>query len=326
MVSRTARMGSRSVAALLLALCMALVAVLPFAGPATAQDATPEAEAPTGIAALGLPQIQVRATDTSFVVVLAPPYSEGWTQFTLQNESSTPATFNLVKLAEGQTAGDVSSAVFAAFQGTGGTLPDWWASAEFAGGAWAPVGGTVDTAAYLTPGRWVVFSSNPFSPQPVQSFSVATPQELVDVYGMEPEAGATPEADASPAAEPVVEGLPADGQISITDGAFTGAESPVSGPQVWAVTNNSSQVSELVVAYVDYDIPLEEAVLWVGTVAAGDVGSGVIQNASGLLSPGATSYIDLDLQTGTYVLFSTAPDAAGGLQSDGGLVQVIQVP
>ncbi|HYI25329.1 MAG TPA: hypothetical protein VD767_07975 [Thermomicrobiales bacterium] len=323
MGSRTARMGGRSVTALLLALAMALMAVAPFAGPASAQDASPEAEAPTGIAAMGLPQILVRATDTAYAVVLAPPYAEGWTQITLQNETATPATVNLVKLGEGQTAGDISSAVFAAFQGQGGTLPDWWQSAEFAGGAWAAAGGTSTSAVYLTPGRYVVFSSNLFSPQPVQTFAVATEQELVDLYGIVPEA--TPVGgEASP--EAVAEGLASDGAVSITDGAFTGADAPVSGPQVWAVTNDSSEVSELVVAFVAYEIPLEEATLWVGTVAAGDIGSGVVQNATGLISPGTTVYLDLDLAPGTYVLFSAAPAAAGGLQSDGGLVQVIQVP
>jgi hypothetical protein len=325
MVSRTARVGGRSVAVLLLALSVALVAVLPFAGSTTAQDASPEAVPEvSAIAALGLPQILVRATDAAYAVVIAPPVVEGWTQVTLQNETESPAVVNLVKLQDGQNAGDISSAVFAAFQGQGGTLPEWWANAEFAGGAWAAAGESVDTAVYLTPGRWVVFSSNPFSPQPVQTFAVATPEELETVYGIVPEAtpvGGTPEAT------PVTEGLPADGQISIEDGAFTGAESPVSGPQVWAVTNNSSQVSELVVAFVDYEIPADEAVAWVGTVAAGVIGNGVIQSGTGLLSPGATAYIALDLAPGTYVLFSAAPDASGtGLQAGAGLVQVVQVP
>ena len=62
------------------------------------------------------------------------------------------------------------------------------------------------------------------------------------------------------------------------------------------------------------------------TVAAGNIGSGVIQNATGLMSPGATVYLNLDLAPGVYVVFSTSPAAAGGLQSDAGLVQVIQVP
>lgn len=327
MVSTTARVGGRSVAALLLALAMALVAVLPFAGPATAQEASPapEEEA-SGLAALGLQQILVRATDATYAVVVAPPVVEGWTQVTLQNETDTAAVVNFVKLQEGQTAGDISSAVFSAFQGEGGELPEWWSTAEFAGGAWAAAGDSVDTAVYLTPGRWVAFSTNPMSPQPVQSFAVATPEELETVYGIVPEA--TPVgAEASPEAAPVVEGLPADGQISITDGAFTGAESPVSGPQIWAVTNDSSQVSELVVAYVDYDIPAEEAVAWVGTVAAGNIGNGVVQSGTGAMAAGATVYLALDLQPGTYVLFSTQPDsAAGGLQADAGLVQVIQVP
>lgn len=322
MVSKTAGVRGRSVTTLLLGVVMALVAVLPFAGSVSAQDATPEAAPePTGLAALGLQEIQVTAQALSYSVTFAPPLVEGWALLTLVNGTDLPAVVNVAQVPEGTAVGDLSSALFAAFQGAGGELPEWWASANFAGGAMAGAGETTQTAVYLTPGQWAAFSTNPAAVQPVQTFAVATEQELIDVYGLEPEA--TPVADV--AATPVVEGLPADGSVSIDDGAFTIAEAPVSGPQIWAVTNNSSQISELVLVSVDYDIPPEEAVLWVGTFAAGDLGNAVIQNGSGLLSPGATAYVSVDLAPGTHVLFSSAPDAAGGLQSDNGLVTVFAV-
>lgn len=319
MVSRSARVGGRSVTALLLALAMALVAVMPFAGTTTAQE---EAE-PSALAGLELQEIRVRATDASYAVVVAPPVVEGWTLITLVNETASPAVVNFTPLPEGLAAGEISSAVFGSFQGAGGELPEWWSTAGFAGGAWASPGETVETAIYLTPGRWVAFSTNPMSPQPIQTFQVATEQELIDVYGLEPEA--TPVA--SPEATPVGEaGLPSDGTVTIEDGSFTGTEAVASGAQVWEVTNNSSQVAELVVAYVDYDIPPDEAVLWVGTFAEGLIGNAVVQNGSGALAPGASAYVALDLAPGTYVLFSSHPDTAGGLQSANGLTQVIQVP
>ena len=322
MVSKAARVRGRSVTALLLGLLMALVAVMPFAGSASAQDATPEATPePTGLAALGLQEIQVTASAQTYSLSYAPPLVEGWTLLTLVNESELPAVVNVGQVPDGSSVGDLSSALFAAFQGVGGDLPAWWANGTFAGGAVAGAGATTQTAVYLTPGSWAAFSTNPVSVQPVQTFAVATEQELIDVYGIVPEA--TPVADA--AATPVVEGLPADGTVSIDDGVFTIAQAPVSGPQIWAVSNNSAQPAELILVSVDYDIPPEEAVLWVATFAAGDLGNATIQNGSGLLSPGSTAYVSLDLAPGTYVAFSTSPDAAGGIQSDTGLVTVFAV-
>lgn len=321
MVSDTARGRGRPVTTLLLGVVMALLAIMPFAGTAVAQDATPEVETPTGLAALGLQEVAITATADTYALSFAPPLVEGWTVVTLTNESEAPAVVNIGQLPEDATLGDLSSTLFASFQGEGGELPDWWANATFAGGAWAGAGETVQTAVYLTPGQWSAFSTNPLSVQPVQSFQVATPEDLVNIYGVEAEA--TPVAGA--AATPVVEGLPADGSISITDGAFDIPEAPVAGPQIWEVTNDSSQTSEIILVSVDYDIPLEEAVLWVGTFAAGDLGNAVIQNGSGTLSPGSTAYVSVDLAPGVYVLYSALPDTAGGLQSDAGLVTVFAV-
>jgi hypothetical protein len=322
MVSKTARVRGRSVTALLLGVLITLMAVLPFAGAASAQDATPEAAAePTGLAALGLQEIQVTAQAQTYSLSYAPPLVEGWTLITLVNGTDLPAVVNVGLVPDGTAVGDLSSALFGAFQGAGGELPEWWAASSFAGGAWAGAGETTQTAVYLTPGKWAAFSTSPLSTQAVQTFAVATEQELVDLYGIVPEA--TPVADV--AATPVVEGLPSDGSVSIDDGALSVAEAPVAGPQIWEVTNNSAQASEIVLVSVDYDIPLEEAVLWVGTFAAGDLGSAVIENGSGLLSPGASTFVSLDLAPGTYVLFSSAPDVNGGLQSDNGLVTVFVV-
>jgi hypothetical protein len=48
-------------------------------------------------------------------------------------------------------------------------------------------------------------------------------------------------------------------------------------------------------------------------------------NGSGIISPGDTAYVAVDLAPGTYVLFSTVPDAAGGIQSTNGLNLVFVV-
>lgn len=325
MVSNTARVRGRSVTTLLLGAAMALVAVMPFAGSAVAQDATPEATPePSGLAALGLQEITVTAQAETNSITYTPPLVAGWALVSLVNESEAPAVINIAQLPEGSSVGELSSVAFSAFQGEGGELPEWWAETTFAGGAWAGAGETVQSAVYLTAGQWAAFSTNPLSVQPLQTFQVASEEDLVNIYGVEPEAtpvGGTPVADAMP----VVEGLDSDASVSITDGAFSIPEAPVPGPQVWEVTNDSSQASEIVLVSVDYDIPPEEAVLWVGTFAAGDLGNAVVENGSGLLSSGGSSYVAVDLDPGTYVLFSMHPDTAGGLQSDNGLVTVLVV-
>ena len=320
MVSKPARARGRMVTSLLLGVLMAMLSVVPF-GSAVAQDATPEAEpVASALAGLGLPEIVVTASDATYAISFAPPLVEGWHLLTLTNASATAASVNFAQVPAEQSIGDLSSAVFQAFQGTGGELPEWWGSTVFAGGAWAGPGETTQAAIYLTPGTWATFSTNVMSAQPVQTVAVATPEELVSLYGIEPEA--SPVADA---ATPVAEGLPADGTLTIEDGSYGIASTPAAGPQVWAVTNNSSQVSEFVLVGVDYDIPADEAVLWAETFAAGNIGNAWVVNGSGLISPGDTAYVAVDLAPGTYVLFSAAPDAAGGIQSSNGLNLVFTV-
>lgn len=294
---------------------MAMLAIMPFAGSSAAQEASPEAEpVASALAGLGLPEIVVTASDTTYSIAFGPPLVEGWYLVSLVNASSTTANVNFAQVPAEQSVGDLSSALFATFKGEGGTLPEWWSGTTFAGGAWADVGATTQTALYLGTGTWAAFSINPMSPQPVQTVKVATPDELVSQYGMEPVA--TPVAGG---ATPVAEGLPADGTISITDGAYEISAAPAAGPSVWAVTNNSSQAAEIVIAGVDYAIPAEEAVAWVSTFATGDLGNAWAINGSGILSPGQTAYIAADFATGTYIAFSTVPDAAGGIQSSNGL-------
>lgn len=320
MVSKPARARGRTVTTLLLGMLMAILSVMPF-GSAVAQDATPEAEpVASALAGLGLPEISVTASDLTYAIAFGPPLVEGWHLVSLTNASAAPATVNFAQIPEEQSIGDLSSVLFESFQGAGGELPEWWANVSFAGGAWAGPGETTQTAIYLTPGTWASFSTNPVSVQPVQSVKVATPEELVTNYGMEPVASPV-----ASEATPVAEGLPSDGSITIADGSLTPSAAPVAGPQVWAVTNNSAQASEIILVGVDYAIPAEEAVLWAETFAAGNIGNAWLVNGSGIVSPGDTAYVAVDLAPGTYVLFSTVPDAAGGIQSSNGLNVVFTV-
>lgn len=325
MVGESVRVRDRSFAAVLIGVVMALVAVMPFAGSVGAQDATPEAE---GLG-LDLPEVQITANESTFSVS-GSAIVEGWTIITLVNETEAPAVANLALLPEEQSVGDLTTVVSESFAGEGGELPEWWADATFAGGAWADTGATTQAVVYFTPGEWVVFSSNPASAQPPQIITVLTPEEALDAYGIEPEATPVAGGDASPVAEdgatPVVEGLPADTEISIVDGAIETASAPASGQQLWQVTNNGTQVADLVLYAVDGEIDDAAAADLATTVAAGETPEGAtLAGGIGALSDGGTAYLSANLEAGTYVAFSTQPDTAGGIQASNGVVLVITV-
>ena len=136
--------------------------------------------------------------------------------------------------------------------------------------------------------------------------------------------------DGSPVADdgatPVVEGLPADSEISIVDGAIETASAPVSGQQLWQVTNNGSQVSDLVLYAVDEELDDAAASELATTVASGETPEGAtLAGGMGALSDGGTAYLSANLEAGTYVAFSTQPDTAGGIQASNGVVLVFTV-
>lgn len=314
MSSDSVRYRDRSVAVLVLGVVMSLVAILPFAAHVGAQDATPAAEG----AGLDLPEVIVTAQESVLSIRVAPPVLEGWTLVTLVNESEEVAGVNVALLPEEQSVGDLTTVVSESFTGEGGELPEWWSDATFGGGAYAAPGETSQGVVYLTPGQWVVVSSNPAAIQPAQTINVATAEEAAENYGIEPEAtpvGATP-VDATP----IVEGLDADNQITIADGEFDITSDPESGQQLWQIRNDSEQVSDLVLFSTDEELD-EEAAAELGTAfASGETVEGAtLVGGIGALSTGGTAYLPVDLESGNYVIVSTQPDADGGVQAGNGL-------
>lgn len=315
MSSENVRRRDRSLASLVLGVVMALVAVLPFAGHVGAQDATPEGEG----AGLDLPEITVTAQESVLSIRVVPPVLEGWTLVTLVNESEEVAGVNFGLLPEEQSVGDLTSVVSEVFTGEGGELPEWWSDATFAGGAYAAAGETSQSVVYLTPGQWAVFSTNPAAVQPAQTITVATPEEASENYGIEPEA--TPVAATPDGATPVVEGLEADGEITIADGSFDIASDPESGQQLWQVRNDSDQVADLVLFSTDEELDEDGGVDIATAFAAGETPEGAtLVGGIGALSSGGTAYLSVDLEAGNYVIVSTQPDADGGIQASNGLV------
>jgi len=310
----------RSVAGLVLGVVMALVAFFPFAGYVAAQDATPIADE----LGLELQTVTITAQESVLSIRVEPPVLEGWTMVSLVNESEAIAGVNFALLPEDQSVGDLTTVVSEAFGGEGGELPDWWSEATFGGGAYAGPGETSQGVVYLTPGRWAVFSTNPAAVQPAQTITVATAEEAAENYGIEPEA--TPVAATPVDATPVVEGLEADGEISISDGAFDIANDPESGPQLWQIMNDSVQVSDLVVFQTDEELDEAGLAELATAFASGEETAGAtLVGGIGALSSGGTAYLPVDLEAGNYAVISTQPDADGGIQADNGLAETFVV-
>lgn len=325
-----AEIRSRALVAAVLSVVLALAALLPFAGLASAQDATPEAEAtPAEVetAAPDLPVITITVEADTYSINVPAPVLEGQYVVAVVNTTDALAVANLVVLPEDVAFGELTSTLFDSFQGAGGELPDWWADATYGGGSWAGPGATSETVANLTAGRWTVFSTNPASAQAPQNFTVVTEAQAIADGSLPAPEDATPVAspvDATPVAIEFPE-LEADALIEVADAGIN-AEGAPSGPSLWQVNNAGEQPHDLVVYQVSEGTDAAGAAAVATTVAAGETPADARLFASiGLLGPGSTGYIVGNLEPGTYAVFSTVPDVAGGLQSDAGVVAVLVV-
>lgn len=324
------RSTDRVFAIVVMGLVLALVASMSFVGRSFAQSATPSAspaveEAPVSIAP-DLAVITVTAKEDVFsIAVPSSGVIEGDFVVELVNETSNKITnANFVKLPADVSVGDFTSVLAKSFKGEGGELPAWWSGADatFAGGTFAAPGHTSQSIVNLSAGRWVVFSSNPSGVQSAQVINVATEAEVNGEPAATPVPGATPVAEASP----VAQSLPSDNQITITDSGFDTASDLSAGQKVFEVTNTTNQVRDLVIIKVEGTVDEAAATELAGALSRGDTVNGLVVGGVGALSPNGVAYAGAALESGTYVIFSSLPDANGGLQSANGAVKVVTVP
>lgn len=281
----------------------------------SAQDATPEAMAEEAgmLESLDLPQLNIEARDLVYAVATRGQFAEGWYVLNLTNASEADAVVSLALLPEGTSGGDLSGLKSQAFMGDGGELPEWWDNTSFAGGAVAAPGETASTIVYLTPGQWTAFSTNPVSQQGPANFRVLSAEDLEANYGIvADEASATPEA--SPVAVSAPEGVTASITLGVTDSGFNPSGAPTSGEQLIEVVNEGEQVHDVIMLHTTDEVDEASA----GSIALSWV-RGEDVNATpaggvGALSPGETAYVALTAESGTYLAFSSLPDADGGLQ------------
>ena len=192
--------------------------------------------------------------------------------------------------------------------------------ATFVGGNVAAAGESTSTLAYLTPGKWFMFSSNPASMQTPSSFMIQTPAELETNYGIA--------ASATPAASPVAAGMVApesvvatvtvnvDDQSLVPDGAMAG------GRHILQVTNSGEQVHDVIVLRTAETVDENSAASLATSWVKGEDTGATVAGGVGMLSPAMTAFAGIDVEPGTYMMFSSVPDADGGLQIDKGLVAI----
>lgn len=302
------------------------IGLMGVAGKVAAQDASPVSSpemVETGaFDTSGLPEIVITADQYTFSASVPGSMAEGWYIITLENISDAVASANLALLPEGASGGDLSSAMAQSFQGEGGELPEWWNSATFAGGNVGAAGESTSTLSYLVPGKWFMFTSNPSSQQAPSSFSVLTPEELEENYGISADSTATPMA--SPVADTQVapEGVVATVTVQVDDDSLSPDGTPAGGQQILQVINSGDQVHDMIVLHTEETVDESSATSLGLSWAKGEETGATAVGGVGTLSPGATAFSAIDVQPGTYVAFSSLPDANDGLQVDNGLVAI----
>lgn len=319
MIEQSGRLSRRTFTALGLGASAGLLAARPSV---FAQDASPEVAEVGVFDNTGLTEITITASQFTMSASVPGEMAEGWYIITLVNETETVASANLGLLPEGTTGGDLSSAIFQSFKGEGGELPEWWTSATFAGGNVAAPGGSTSTLVYLIPGKWFIFSTNPASTQSPSSFSILSGEELEAIGAVAPAEEATPMASPDAAGAVAPEGVVATLQVELSDDAIVPGGTPAGGQQVLQVANTGEQVHDFVILQTE-DVQDEEGAAVLATSwVKGEETNATVAGGVGALSPGLTAFAEVNVQPGTYVVFSSMPDANGGLQIDSGLVAI----
>lgn len=294
-----------------------------------AQDATPEVQdelaTPETTATLaeleGATQVSVIANERSYAIYQAGENQPGWYVFNLENASESDASFNLARLPEEVGVGDFTTFLFQLTSGQLTELPTWLMNVTFAGGTYAPVGGTNSVMMHLDAGEWVAYSDMAASSQSVTTIRVSEP---VAEEGEEAADDATPVA-----VEPTViiapEGFGSTFTVSINDGAISADSSPAAGYNILGVRNDASVPANFVVIHSSEAVDEAAAADLAAAFLAGEESGATLAGGMGVLSNNAFGYIELDAVAGSYVGFSSSVNASGGTQLEDGAVIVFNV-
>ncbi|MFN8590389.1 MAG: hypothetical protein U0031_02925 [Thermomicrobiales bacterium] len=278
----------------------ALVPVMAWPELTRAAQATPGAEA-----ADGLPELTITLTDTGFEV--AQPLPAGRYHVIASNSgTATDSHFGLGKIPD-----EITDAQYRAFlQSEDGTDDLAFEDIAFVGAPdWPAPGSSVSGVIDLAPGRYLLFDP---------------------ISGREP-VTLTVDGDAPAAAEPA-----ADLTVTLREMAFDLPETAFrGGAGRWKITNAGAMSHEMAILPVAPEITQEsfahllEVLMSLPEDATPppDLPEFVYQPvaAIGILAPGHTSWLDVDLPPGHYLAVCMLPFSTGYPHAVDGMYQVFDV-
>lgn len=282
----------------LFAALLAVLVFLPLGVVSAAQNATP----PAALAAY--PEVAVTVTDDA-IQVASDQLPAGYIRLTVTNDSQDETGVGLAALPEGQTMEQLSQST----PEPGNFIPPFFYSATLAGGPTSiQPGETASQVVHVDPGQWIVYAEGEQQPVPV---TVA-------------------ESDASVTDAPV-----ADVTITESDFAFTGFEQLAAGQQVLAVTNEGEQPHMLDFFQVPDGTTMDDIAALLAMPDDATPAPGMLQESDIALVPGGqvilqsagtTTWMDVDVQPGTYVLVCFVIDPATGMpHAMEGMVSLFQI-
>jgi hypothetical protein len=338
-----------------LPLLMALILALGTAGPAVAlQDASPAAEG--GLADVGMPQLSITVTESGYEGI--PEEVEAGRYLvilTATEETEEGGGIAFVQPPDGMSGDEFVSAVFGGPDESGvgmadgspvvgmeaspeaspaaspaaspqaspvdegaSGVPDFLFDATFAGGTYAPPGGSNQVVLDLTPGEWVAWADDPEAPQEPVVFEVTgeMPAELP-----EPDANAT-----------ITMG---EYIIEVSEGEL------VAGRNIVRIDNIGAQPHFIVALHGPDDMTLEKIeVALQEEMDAGMSGSEPVysdfnpnedfseegSSFTGTQSMNTSIWVEMDLEAGMYFLACFFPDLSDGMpHAYHGMYNVVEV-
>ena len=273
--------------------------VIGFSYGAGAQEASPDASPLPArdfalLRALGLPEIHMVATDDGVTGVPAN-LEAGRYLVTLENQSANEVDVVFLAVPTGTTDEDALNGILQ------DDLPAWFYEAIFAGGPTTQSGQTDAVIVELAAGAWWV-DVDRIADAEVQPIDTATKLQVTG--------------ELTPAGS--IEGaIP----LSLTEFAFGLPDTIATGPHIWQLTNTGAQphfmdLEGLPVGTTSEQLEELVGAFFTGTPAVTDIelsDSDLVDiDGTEIISPGQTTWIEVDLDPGTFAVACFIPDQGSG--------------
>jgi hypothetical protein len=291
--------------------CFIMVLSLLMAAPSAAQEASPPAT-PAGsdfslLRDLGLPEINLVATDDEVSGVPAELAADRYL-VTLESQTSDQ---DIQVLFLATPAGLSDQDALDGIVGEG--IPPWLYDATFAGGPNAGAGQTDTVVIELAAGDWWI-DIDRSADAAVQPTDTATKLQVTGEMTL---------------TEEIADAIP----VQLSEYSFIMPATLASGPQIWHLTNTGAQPHFLGLAEVPDGTTFDQVMEFIdttftGTPAVSALGPDDVHDvySSAIISSGQTTWIEVNLAPGTYGLACFFSDQASGApHALMGMVQVFTV-